>query len=266
MRWKRNPLRECRTRVGIHANVLPNASRSQGCFRHVAQKRNGRPRKIHCSAVVGSDDLDDTRFVQDGVARARSRGPEGKTTGGDLAHCSVHGVSRDERLVALNIHNGVECTELAQRGDFRDPIGARGVIGGREHDFSAMLAYGVGDLVTVGCDDAMGRDVERLDALPDADYQRQTGEEAKWFSGEAARTQPGWDHSERLHARRSAGQETQEAAPITDRNVFAAAGRRNLVWGPTHRSASHGQARADFPFPSCWIDGEIHTEETQSDS
>ena len=88
-----------------------------------------------------------------------------------------------------------------------------------ENDFGPVGTHGVGDLVTVGGDHAPTRDLERLDALPDPDYQRETGEEAKGFSGEAARTQPGWDYGERFHAQRSAGQKTQEAAPITERNV-----------------------------------------------
>ena len=78
-----------------------------------------------------------------------------------------------------------------------------------ENDFRAVRADSLGDLVTVGGDHTSRRDVEGLDTLPDPDDQRQTGEEAKGFSGEAARTQPGWDHGKRLHARRSAGQETE---------------------------------------------------------
>jgi hypothetical protein len=35
-----------------------------------------------------------------------------------------------------------------------------------------MPARGVGDLVTVGGDDASRRDLERLNALPDTDYER----------------------------------------------------------------------------------------------
>ena len=92
------------------------------------------------------------------------------------------------------------------------------MLGRCEEDFRAVRANGVGDLLTVRGNDAAARDVKRLDALPHSDDEWQTGEEAKGFSGEAARAQSSWDHGERLHARRSAGQGW--AASVTSSNVF----------------------------------------------
>ena len=68
-----------------------------------------------------------------------------------------------------------------------------------------MFRSGAGHLVAVGGNDDRGGDVEIDDALPDADDQWQAGEEAEGLSGEAGRAQPGWDHCERPHARRSGG-------------------------------------------------------------
>ena len=94
---------------------------------------------------------------------------------------------------------------------------------GGEHDLGAMLPDRLGDLVTVGRDYTAVRNLERLHALPYAYNERQTSEEAKGFSREAARTQSGWDHGERLHARRSTGR--SGAASITWRNVFGMGAR-----------------------------------------
>jgi hypothetical protein len=63
----------------------------------------------------------------------------------------------------------------------------------------------VSDLVAIGSDNTAGGDVQGLHSLPHPHDEREAGEETKGFSGEAARTQSGWDHGERRHARRSSG-------------------------------------------------------------
>ena len=61
------------------------------------------------------------------------------------------------------------------------------------------------DFVAVGRDEAAVDDVERQHALPHADDERQAGEDAKRFAGEARRAQAGWDYGERPHSWRSVG-------------------------------------------------------------
>ena len=79
------------------------------------------------------------------------------------------------------------------------------------------------DLVAVGRDDDPVGDADLGHALPDADDEWEAGEESEGFSGETRRTQSGWDHGERPHARRSGGMRTAESTPtaatVTSLNV-----------------------------------------------
>jgi hypothetical protein len=78
------------------------------------------------------------------------------------------------------------------------------VIVTRQDDLAALLADDVDNLGAIRCDDDAIGDTGFDDALPHANYQREAGEKAEGFSGETGRAQSGWDHSERLHASRSA--------------------------------------------------------------
>jgi hypothetical protein len=61
-------------------------------------------------------------------------------------------------------------------------------------------ANGGNDLVGVGGDDDLIGNLEVGDALPDADYERCSTNEAKRFSREACGAEPGGNDGERLHA------------------------------------------------------------------
>ena len=66
-----------------------------------------------------------------------------------------------------------------------------------------MARHDVGDFGAVRSDhDAIG-DADLHHALPHANDQREAGEKAKRFSGEAGGAQPGWDDGERPHTGRS---------------------------------------------------------------
>ena len=90
----------------------------------------------------------------------------------------------------------------------------------RDHHLAAARAHDVGDLIAVrSYHDALG-DVHIDDALPNANDQRQAGEESERFSGETGRSQSGWDDGKRPHTGRS-GQNVSahSAANITFSNV-----------------------------------------------
>jgi hypothetical protein len=78
------------------------------------------------------------------------------------------------------------------------------MVGARHRDFTAVFANDIGNFSAVGRDDHSIGDVDVDDALPNANHQREAGEKAEGFLGEAGRAQPSWDYSERLHASRSA--------------------------------------------------------------
>src|SRR5690348_8445235 len=78
MRREGHPRSERVARIRIDADMLPDARASQVCLRCVTQERNGRPRKIHRSAIIGSDNLDDARLDEDLLPGTRGRRPEGK--------------------------------------------------------------------------------------------------------------------------------------------------------------------------------------------
>jgi hypothetical protein len=61
----------------------------------------------------------------------------------------------NERLIALHVHDEIR---LERRRNFREPIGARGVIGARHHRDAAELVHDGGDFFVVGGDD------DRVDA------------------------------------------------------------------------------------------------------
>src|SRR2546425_9614469 len=94
----------------------------------------------------------------------------------------------------------------------------------RDDCFPAVLADRAGHFVAVGGDDAAVGDVHRAHALPDADDDRKTGEEAEGLAGEARRAQTSWDDGERPHTRRRSA---VPAARVTLLNVASPTGRHN---------------------------------------
>ena len=125
-----------------------------------------------------------------------------------------------------------------------------------------MVTCGAGDLVTVSGDHAALHDLHRLYTLPHPDHERETSEEAKGFSGEAARTQSGWDYGERLHARRSAGQEW--AASVTPRNVGGSA--LGCQGQGSATSTRERKAGTELGFSRRWVDDVVHAREAQRQS
>lgn len=122
-----------------------------------------------------------------------------------------------------------------------------------------MRTSRLSDLVAVRGDDTVRRDMQSLHALPDSHDKREASEESKGFSGEAARTQSGWDYGERLHAPRSLGRRC--AAAITWRNVFKRRAKGQGSALPLQR-----QSDSHLPAASHRIECEVHAREAERDA
>ena len=73
------------------------------------------------------------------------------------------------------------------------------------HHRDAVIRSHALHLVAIGGHDDRRGHVQLRDAPPDADDERQTGEEAEGFTGETRGAQSGWDNSEHSLAWRSRG-------------------------------------------------------------
>ena len=112
-------------------------------------------------------------------------------------------VAGDERFVALHVEDGVEPRIRAVR-DFGDAIGAGWVVGGGHDAFAACSRTRCAISRCRSRRRSVG-DAERADALPDADDQGESREEAEGLSGETRGAQSCWDDGERLHAEAGPG-------------------------------------------------------------
>ena len=92
----------------------------------------------------------------------------------------------------------------------------------------AVLANHISDLVAIGGNQYTIGDPDLDHTLPNANDQRQAGEETKGLLGEAGRAQTSWDDGERLHASRSVGV-ALTAAKFTSWNVVRARDRRKRI-------------------------------------
>lgn len=200
-----HPSREGFRRVDVNADMLPDVRALQLVIGMVAKKRNRCAGKIQRAAVVAGDHFDDVRIIENVRRRKDRGGADVVAPVGDDAKGALERLPRDEGLVALHVDDCLKVTIRRLLNELGDAFGARAVLRARHCDGDAMFDRDTRHFVAVGCDDDGIRDVELDDALPNADDERQSGEEAKWFSGETGGTQSGWDHGEHTHRSRSLG-------------------------------------------------------------
>jgi hypothetical protein len=93
-----------------------------------------------------------------------------------------------------------------------------------ENAFGAGVAGDSGNDLVVSCHYARVADFHLTDSLPDADYEGDSGDEAKRFSVESNRSEPRRNHHERAH---SSPEIARLDAKVTPVNINVFGGRSN---------------------------------------
>ena len=223
-----NPLHQRTEFVRVHPDVLPDASALQLGVCSVTQERNRRSRKIHGSAVVGSDNLDDVRIVENLRRRANRGRSERKARFGHHANRRRAVASRDTNgsspctltMTSKSAYSGASATSATRcvPETWCAPVSTA-----RPPCSSTTSAISV---LSVATTTSFGH-VELDDALEYANDQREAGEESKRFSGETRGAQSSWDDGERPHTGRSGNcASARTAAKITFSNVAPPSRRR----------------------------------------
>jgi hypothetical protein len=213
MRRESDPSRQRIPRVGVHTDVLPDAPFEEHPVGRITKERNRRAREIHCASAVVGDDFDEMRNGECAVGRAGGGGSELEAAAGDDASRAAKGCCCDKRLVALDVQNGVERLIGGPGCHLGHAVGAGRVACVSQLHLCPGLAGRLHDLLTLGGDDAPLGDSHLLDALPDANDEWESGEEAKGFAREARRAQTGWDDGQRPHSARCGGRAAAKCTP-----------------------------------------------------